>query len=143
MKAQALIENLPQTNEAYEYDGQLKHVYTMPEDVRWPYYYGCIPDITSGDGAPLDVFVVTNRDINRGEHVAVEIFEVLKFIDRGMDDPKLLAVPEEELPPNTEEIQQIYEKIVAFISAKKKHSGTEFKFEGLGGKELADSMLHR
>lgn len=141
MRVAALIENLPGTNEVYEFKQALEFVYSMPAEIKWPYYYGCLPDIVSGDGAPLDIFVITTKNVPRGGKVAVEVFDVLRFIDRGMEDPKLLSVAEGESIPDELELKRIYDNITSFIARKKVHSGTEFKFEGLGGREQAANLI--
>jgi inorganic pyrophosphatase len=59
-----------------------------------PYNYGCAPELRSTDGDPLDV-VVLGRRLERGTVVTLPIRGVIRFIDEGVEDPKVVcsAVP--------------------------------------------------
>lgn len=63
----------------------------------YPASYGFVPGTRSdptagGDGDPLDVFVL-GPAVPRGEVVAVRVVAVLRLLDEGEVDDKLLAVP--------------------------------------------------
>ena len=57
----------------------------------YPGNYGMVPRTLSGDGDPLDV-IVLGPPVQRGAVVPAKLLGVLKFVDRGEEDDKLLAV---------------------------------------------------
>ncbi len=67
-------------------DGQVDFISPLP----CPYNYGCIPELSSGDGDPLDVVVLGPR-LRRGERVRVPVVGVIKFLDAGCADPKVIC----------------------------------------------------
>ncbi len=67
-------------------DGSVDFISPLP----CPYNYGCIPGLQSGDGDPLDVVVLGPR-LRRGERVRVPVVGVIKFLDAGCADPKVIC----------------------------------------------------
>jgi inorganic pyrophosphatase len=67
-------------------DGSVDFISPLP----CPYNYGCIPGLQSGDGDPLDVVVLGPR-LHRGERVRVPVVGVIKFLDAGCADPKVIC----------------------------------------------------
>jgi inorganic pyrophosphatase len=61
--------------------------------VAYPVNYGILPCTLAGDGDQLDVLVLTRFPVAPGALVRVRPVGVLRMIDGGDDDPKLLAVP--------------------------------------------------
>lgn len=59
-----------------------------------PYNYGYLPRTLQNDGDPLDIFVVGNIPIQPLAKVRVELIGVLKCLDNGVEDDKLLAIIE-------------------------------------------------
>ena len=55
-----------------------------------PYNYGCVPARPSTDGAPLDALVLGSR-LRRGTAVDVPVRGVVRFLDAGEFDPKLVC----------------------------------------------------
>ena len=55
-----------------------------------------LPKELGGDGDPLDVLVL-GRALPRGSVVETKVLGVLKLLDRGEQDDKILAVPKESL----------------------------------------------
>ena len=53
-----------------------------------------LPKELGGDGDPLDVLVL-GRALPRGSVVETKVLGVLKLLDRGEQDDKILAVPKE------------------------------------------------
>ncbi len=78
----------------------------------YPGNYGAIPGTAlpkelGGDGDPLDV-IILSQAIPRGEIVDVRIIGVLKMLDGGEQDDKLIAVLAEESPfSHIESISQL------------------------------------
>ncbi len=83
-----------QTNK-YEYDKQL-HVFRLDRNlyspVHYPGDYGFIPSTLSLDGGPLDVLVLVDAPSFTGCVMVVRPIGVLKMIDQGSEDEKILAV---------------------------------------------------
>ena len=83
-----------QTNK-YEYDKQL-HVFRLDRNlyspVHYPGDYGFIPSTLSPDGDPLDVLVLVDAPSFTGCVMVVRPIGVLKMIDQGSEDEKILAV---------------------------------------------------
>lgn len=78
----------------------------------YPGNYGTIPGTAmpkalGGDGDPLDVLIL-GQSLPRGEIVSVRLIGVLKMLDDGEQDDKLIAVITEESPfSNIESMKQL------------------------------------
>ena len=60
---------------------------------KYPFYYGCFPQTLAGDNDPLDVIIFSNKKRHILDCVAVKIIGVIKTIDYGDVDDKILAIP--------------------------------------------------
>lgn len=69
-------------------DGRVDFITPVP----CPYNYGCVPELGSGDGDPLDVVVLGPR-LPRGARVRVPVVGVMGFMDAGCADPKVICSP--------------------------------------------------
>jgi len=67
-------------------DGSIDFISPLP----CPFNYGCIPEVSSGDGDPLDVVVLGPR-LRRGQRVRVPVVGVIGFLDAGCSDPKVVC----------------------------------------------------
>lgn len=65
--------------------------------VAYPVNYGILPCTLAGDGDHLDVLVLTRFPVAPGTLVRVRPLAVLRMLDGGESDPKLLAVPVDEV----------------------------------------------
>ncbi len=83
-----------QTNK-YEYDKKL-HVFRLDRNlfspVHYPGDYGFIPGTLSDDGDPLDVLVLVDAPSFVGCLMVVRPIGMLKMVDQGREDEKILAV---------------------------------------------------
>ncbi len=83
-----------QTNK-YEYDKQLQ-VFRLDRNlyspVHYPGDYGFIPSTLSEDGDPLDVLVLVDAPSFPGCVMTVRPIGILKMMDQGKADEKVLAV---------------------------------------------------
>lgn len=61
--------------------------------MAYPANYGVFPCTLAGDGDELDVLVLTRAPILPGAVIRVRAIGVLRMIDRGEEDDKILAVP--------------------------------------------------
>lgn len=94
----------------YEIDADTGHVIvdryqSMP--VVYPANYGSIPSSLGGDGDPLDALVYTREPIVPGAMIKVRAIGVLKMIDGGEQDDKVVAVPASDIDPTYDNIQNI------------------------------------
>lgn len=105
---QAVIEIPAGTNTKYEYlkekgDFSARHDRGKPRIVEflpYPVNYGFIPSTLmqkerGGDGDPLDVMVLS-ESMSQGELIEVVPLGMLKLIDGGEQDYKVLSIPVEE-----------------------------------------------
>ncbi len=94
----------------YEIDAKTGHIVvdrfqSMP--VAYPANYGSITSSLGGDGDPLDAIVYTREPIVPGAIVRVRAIGVLKMIDGGEVDDKIVAVPTTKIDPTYDSIREI------------------------------------
>jgi inorganic pyrophosphatase len=94
----------------YEIDAKTGHVVvdryqSMP--VVYPANYGSIPSSLAGDGDPLDALVYTREPIVPGAMIKVRAIGVLKMIDGGETDDKIIAVPASDIDPTYDNIKDV------------------------------------
>ena len=56
-----------------------------------PYAYGCIPQMASGDGAPLDALIIGAGRLTPGSRLLLPVVGVVGFVDAGHADPKVVC----------------------------------------------------
>ncbi|MDW6025351.1 inorganic diphosphatase [Mesorhizobium sp. BAC0120] len=94
----------------YEIDAENGHIIvdryqSMP--VIYPANYGSIPSSLGGDGDPLDVLVYTREPIVPGALIKVRAIGVLKMIDGGETDDRIVAVPASDIDPTYDAVKSI------------------------------------
>jgi len=95
----AIIEIPQGSRNKYELDkktGLLKLDRVLYSAVHYPSDYGFIPRTLHEDGDPLDILVRINEPTFAGCLVAARPIGVLKMLDRGEPDDKILAVPSKD-----------------------------------------------
>ena len=98
-RVNAVIEIPMESVNKYEYDQQLQVFRldrTLHSPVHYPGDYGFIPSTRSHDGDPLDVLVLVNSPSFPGCVIEVRPLGVLKLVDQGQKDEKILAVAESD-----------------------------------------------
>jgi inorganic pyrophosphatase len=65
--------------------------------MRYPGNYGFVPHTLSDDGDPIDVLVANTRPIIPGAVINVRPVGVLKMVDDGGADEKIVAVPSSKM----------------------------------------------
>ena len=92
-----MIVEIPKNSaNKYEYDGKLgvfrldRALYSA---VHYPGDYGFIPRTLHEDGDPLDILVRINEPTFPGCQIDCRPLGVLKMLDRGEPDDKIIAVP--------------------------------------------------
>ena len=109
-KFEALIEIPKGCKEKYELDketGLLKLDRVLYTSTVYPANYGFIPKTLSDDGDPLDVLVLGNHAIYPMSLVTCSPIGVIKMIDGGEFDEKIIAVPIND--PTYKDFKDIHE----------------------------------
>ncbi len=113
----------------YEIDADTGHIVvdrflSMP--MAYPTNYGSITSSLGGDGDPLDALVYTREPIAPGAVIRVRPIGVLKMIDGGEVDDKIVAVPVSKVDPTYEAIKEVsdlprieQERLQAFFAVYK------------------------
>ncbi len=70
---------------------------SMP--VAYPANYGSMPSTLAGDGDPLDALVLTREPLHPGTIIRFRPIGVLRMIDKGEHDEKILGVPTDKVDP--------------------------------------------
>jgi len=110
MDIQVLIEIPAGSFTKYETDIKTGHIFvdrfqSMP--VVYPTNYGSITSTLADDGDPLDVLVITREPIYPGALIRVRPVGILKMIDGGDIDDKIIAVPVSKVDPTYDDIKTI------------------------------------
>jgi inorganic pyrophosphatase len=131
-------------NNKYEYDhktGKMVLDFVF-ENLTYPYNYGEAVGTMGGDGDALDVLVFSEKPLEQSMVVKCAPFGIMKMLDRGEVDDKLLAVPlgdsyaekyKDITDFSEEERKQVREFNQEIARQKKKHT----KILGFFGKEEA------
>ena len=83
------------TNEKYEWNSQTLKMEIdrlEPVDLPEPVNYGFIPRTIGDDGDALDAFIISKDSIPTGSVIQAKIIGVMKFIDKGVSDDKIVTV---------------------------------------------------
>ncbi|MCH6483996.1 inorganic diphosphatase [Pseudoxanthomonas sp. LH2527] len=70
---------------------------SMP--VAYPGNYGSMPRTLAGDGDPLDALVLTREPLHPGVLVKFRPIGVLRMLDDGKHDEKIIGVPTDKVDP--------------------------------------------
>lgn len=121
---------------------------SMP--VVYPANYGTIPSTLAGDGDPLDVLIITREPIVPGAVILSRAIGVLKMIDGGEEDDKIIAVPASKIDPTYDNVQTIEDlspierqRIEAFFRVYKDlPEGRKIvELDGFEGQNAAQAMV--
>lgn len=95
-KFHVVVEVPKGSQNKYEYDKELnifRLSRTLFSSVHYPGDYGFIPSTLADDGDPLDVLVLVDEPSFPGCVLVARPIGILKMIDQGEGDEKILAVP--------------------------------------------------
>lgn len=120
---------------------------SMP--VRYPANYGSITSSTGGDNDPLDALVITRDAIYPGAVIKARAIGVLRMIDDGEADDKIIAVPASDVDPTYADIKEMddlpkmdAERLNAFFNVYKNlPDGGDIQLDGFGDASDAREML--
>ena len=93
-----VIVEIPKgTDSKYELiDGSFDDVVEVRKVIgKYPFYYGCFPQTHAGDNDPLDMILITKHKhrFKPLDIVKVEAVGVIKTIDNGEVDDKIIVIP--------------------------------------------------
>ncbi|MBZ6385072.1 MULTISPECIES: inorganic diphosphatase [Pantoea] len=115
---------------------------SMP--VAYPANYGSLTQSLGGDNDPLDVIFYTRAPLQPGTLIKLRAIGVLKMIDGGEVDDKIVAVPTSKIDPTWDDVKSMsdlpkieQERLEAFFRVYKQLPDGRKKVE-LKGFESAD-----
>ena len=120
---------------------------SMP--VRYPANYGSITSSSGGDGDPLDALVITRDAIYPGAVIKVKPIGVLRMVDDGEADDKIIAVPADDVDLTYADIDEMddlpsmdVERLNAFFRVYKDlPDGGDIQLNGFGDASEARDIL--
>ncbi len=129
-----------------KYTGLLKLDRILYTSTHYPANYGFIPRTYADDGDPLDVLVLCAEPIYPLTLIDVYPIGVMRMIDGGKMDDKIIAVPLsdptylgittiDELPPH------IFDEIMHFFSVYKQLENKQTAVKSLFGKDMAERII--
>ena len=127
-------------------DDSLRVIRYLP----YPANYGMIPrtwlpETEGGDNDPLDVFLLGER-VDRGSIIPARIIGIIRMLDRGQQDDKLIAVPVDDWHYEISTLDQLNEQFSGAVSvliiwlSNYKGEGV-VDFQGLDDEKAAKKVL--
>ena len=130
-----LVECEMGSTNKYEYDddrNMMVIVRKLHKDYPYPFSYGSIPQTLAEDGDPLDAILFCSDVIRSGTVVNAIPVGIIKTIDDGEQDDKILCVPFYE-----RDIGIDLKKVVHYIQNYKYPDQSKTTFTGIGTAEDA------
>jgi inorganic pyrophosphatase len=133
----------------YETDAKTGFIFadrfqSMP--VAYPANYGSLTQSLAGDGDPLDVIFYTRAPLQPGTLIKLRPIGVLKMIDGGEKDDKIVAVPTSKIDPTYDDIKEMadlpkveQERLQAFFRVYKQLPDGRKKVELNGFEDAANA----
>jgi inorganic pyrophosphatase len=147
----AIVEVPSGCTNKYEYDKSL-HIFRLDRplyaSVHYPGEYGFIPGTLSSDGDALDILILVTDSTFSGCLVEARPVGVLKMIDQGTRDEKILAVAttsptHAEIRKHTDLALHILHEIEHFFSVYKELEGKHTHVKGWQGRTEAHRLIRR
>ena len=146
---EVIIEITKGSKNKYEYDhetGLLRLDRILYTSTHYPQNYGFIPNTYASDGDPLDVLVICSEAILPLSVVTCKPVGVLKMLDRGAKDYKIVAVPLNDPYFNcyndiSEFPSHLSEEIKHFFKVYKYLEGIETNIKTIDGREEAEKII--
>jgi len=150
-KFNVIIEIPKWSKNKYEIDketGLIKLDRAMKTAQDYPFDYGFAPQTYWEDGDALDVVVLTTYPLAPGILVEVRPIGLMKMIDCGEGDDKVIAVPAGD--PRYDEVKtlddlnpHLIKEIQHFFETYKQIEGKEVKVSGFEGKDAAIKAVEK
>jgi len=145
----AVIEIAKGSKKKYELDKQTGFIILdriLYTSTHYPANYGFIPKTYADDGDPLDVLVLSNEVIDPLVLVRCYPIGVIKMIDNGKNDEKIIAIPFEDPSYNTyKDIsdlpKHIFDEMRHFFSVYKQLEGKATAVDEIMGHETALEII--
>jgi len=145
----AIIEISKGSKNKYELDketGLMRLDRILHTSTHYPQNYGFIPRTYADDNDPLDVLVICSEELLPMTLVQCYPIGVIKMIDNGRNDEKIIAIPFSdptfnlykdisELPPH------IFEEMKHFFSVYKQLENKETAVDMISGREDAVNII--
>lgn len=133
----------------YEYDKEFQVFRldrTLFSPVHYPGDYGFIPQTLGLDGDPLDVLVLVEAPSFPGCFMEVRPIGVLRMVDQGKKDEKILCVAESDpLYHNVHDCDQVFphqlREVEHFFAIYKNLEGKKTELAGWGNAEAARKII--
>ncbi len=145
----AVIEISKDSQCKYELDkhtGLLRLDRVLYTATHYPANYGFIPRTFADDGDPLDVLVLCARPIQPLTLVRVYPIGVMRMLDDGRMDDKIIAIPFSDPTYNSirsidEMPSHIFDEIMHFFSVYKQLENKQTAVKTLFGHEKAEQII--
>lgn len=142
----ALVEIPKGSRNKYEYSKELGRYQldrVLHSPMHYPGEYGFIPQTLYDDGDPMDIIVLMNEETFPGCAIEAEPVALMRMMDDGEKDDKILAVPAED--PNFEQVEgkedvpdhTLKEIAHFFRTYKDLEEGKEVEVNGWDGRDKA------
>ncbi len=146
-----IIEITKGSKNKYEYDyetGLLKLDRILYTSTHYPQNYGFIPKTMAQDGDPLDVLVISSEAILPLSIVTCKPIGVLKMLDGGKEDYKIVAVPLNDPHFNcytdiSELPEHLSEEIKHFFKVYKSLEGIKTDIKTINGSKEASVIIDK
>lgn len=131
--------------------GELRVDRFLSMPVAYPANYGSMPQTLAGDGDPLDALVLTRFPIQPGAVVRFRPLGVLRMVDKGQADEKIVGVPVDAVDPTYAQVRNLQdlpvmdvERIEAFFRTYKQlPTGADIQLNGWGDAAEARQVIRR
>ncbi len=152
MIVDALIEITRHSRNKYEIDkksGHIKLDRVLRSSVGYPADYGFIPNTHYSDGDPLDILVIIRFPTVPGCIVSTRPIGVLRMIDTGEHDEKIIAVPDDDpYYDSWKDIKDVpkalrHEIAHFFATYKELEKKKWVKLRGFGSKSEAEKIIKK
>ncbi len=136
----------------YEFDkesGRIMLDRVLHSSVAYPADYGFIPDTHYDDGDPLDVAVLVRFPTVPGCVIPARPVGVLKMVDTGENDEKIIAVPEKDpYFASWKELDDVPEPLrneisEFFATYKSLEKGKHVEVKGWGSRQEAEEIIQK
>ena len=145
----AVIEISKGSKNKYELDketGLLKLDRILYTSTHYPANYGFIPRTYGDDKDPLDVLVLCSEEIAPLTLVRCYPIGVIKMIDNGMNDEKIIAIPHNDPNYNMYKTiddlpKHIFDEMEHFFTVYKELENKQTAIDEIGGKDAAEEIV--
>lgn len=146
----AIIEIPRRSRAKYELDketGLLKLDRILYSAVHYPANYGLIPQTLGEDNDPLDIMVLSYTDAPPLCLMRARIIGVMRMIDGGEGDDKLISVAEDDVSVShirdvSELPEQFTTELLHFFSEYKRLENKEVQVDGFQDKVVAKRIIN-